>query len=161
MAEIHEPSNKRAKIDKPKRELANYFSEMSVALNRIYPLEARRSKRGMKASILFGGEAFQARTGFKYKVLHVKKHFGERDNYYIKDRDFTFELNFQTNLFTMLVVNKEGEILFNSYDYETPEGVDWERGAFFDNVGYSIGKSPRRWFLGVDGGLLFRDDVCP
>ena len=128
-----------AETEKPKKKLSDYFSDMHIALGKSY------SPPG-GASILFAGEGFSTDWKKKYVKLHVMdmKHgfgdygCGEGEQYHISDPRGMFNLDFKKPLWTMLVVDNTGEVLFNSYEYETPEGADWERGAFFDDVGYAI-----------------------
>ena len=87
--------------------------------------------------ILFGGNMVQESFGTNHVVMHVRNYERTESGLDIEaDVDWNtsiWVLDWTAPLFTLLVVRGDGMVLFNSYEYEIPKGLDFERGGFFDN----------------------------
>ena len=87
--------------------------------------------------ILFGGNMVQEAFGTNHVDMHVMNYERTESGLDIEAcvdwKPNIWILDWEAPLFTLLVVRGDGMVLFNSYEYETPKGLDFERGGFFDN----------------------------
>jgi hypothetical protein len=113
-----------------KRHRDGYFNDLFGALT--------ESIQGNGKVIMFGGSKFQKEFGTKHVDMHIKNCDMTQDGLTVHAsinlREFGFELTWNSPEFALLVVRGDGKVLFNSYEYETPEDRDFEKDGFFNSA---------------------------
>ena len=116
-----------------KRHHDEYFNDLFAALTE----SIKGSFHGGKV-ILVGDSKAEKEFGTTHVDTHIENYDRTQDGLElyasINCRDFCLELTWEAPLCAVLVVRGDGMVLFNSYEYDTPEDRDFEKDGFFNSA---------------------------
>lgn len=103
-----------------------YFKDLHFA--------SKLAKKGMK--IVCDGDGSNCRI---FKVLYMCAPTDTSIIILVPEGEI--ELSWQPPLFTFLLVNSLSTVVFNSYEYEPLDDMEWDPSAFFNHVDFATGRS--------------------